>query len=87
MILTINAGSSSLKFKLFGSKNITGKIEEIGGKSKTTITVEGRKKVLNKKIVSHERAVELLLTQIPYSRVSKVCYRVVHGGSLNKPII
>lgn len=85
MILTINAGSSSLKFKVFGSKNITGTIEEIGGKSKTTITIDNNKKILNSKILNHERAVELMLTNIPYSRINKVCYRIVHGGSLNKP--
>jgi acetate kinase len=85
MILTINAGSSSLKFKLFGSKIITGKIEEIGRKSRTTITVNEEKKVLNDKIRNHEEAVKLMLANIPYSRVSKVCYRIVHGGPLKKP--
>ncbi len=85
MILTINAGSSSLKFKLFGSKMIAGKIEEIGKKSRTTITVNEEKKVLNDKITTHEEAVKLMLANIPYSRINKVCYRIVHGGPLNKP--
>jgi len=85
MILTINTGSSSLKFKLFGDKIIEGKIEEIGKNSRTTITIDGNKKVLTKKIRDHDGAVKLMISQIPYSSVKKICYRVVHGGQLRKP--
>ncbi|MFO1219500.1 MAG: acetate/propionate family kinase [Burkholderiaceae bacterium] len=66
-ILTLNAGSSSLKYALFahanGSRLMDGQVEGLG--------VGG---------LSHEQALQQILTRIDPSRVVAVGHRIVHGG-------
>lgn len=91
-ILSINAGSSSLKFQLFEmpeEKVITkGLVERIGLKDGIfTISVNGEKKQITQDIPDHEVAVKLLLDQLletgiikSYDEIDGVGHRVVHGG-------
>lgn len=68
MILIINPGSSSLKYKLFNKE-----LEEIKSKSFSRI---------GEKIRSHEVATNLMMKDIQpeENQITKVAFRVVHGG-------
>lgn len=90
MILTINPGSSSLKFKLFGTELIEGKIESIGKKTgQATIVTNGKALTTKKYFPNHEYAINYMLKiiseTISIQTISKVAYRVVHGGPITKP--
>jgi acetate kinase len=95
-IMAVNAGSSSLKFKLLEMPSetliLSGIIEKIGfTDSMFTVKYSGKKdkEVLN--IPNHSVAVELLLKKIVETKVVKsldeivgVGHRVVHGAELFK---
>jgi len=93
-ILSINAGSSSLKFQLFlmpEEEVITkGLVERIGLKDSIfTISVNGEKKEIVQEIPNHEEAVKLLLDQLlltgtikSFDEIDGVGHRIVHGGEL-----
>jgi len=91
-ILSINAGSSSLKFQLFEmpEENVItkGLVERIGlPEGIFSITVNGEKKELRQEIPDHDVAVKLLLDQLletgiikSYDEIDGVGHRIVHGG-------
>lgn len=83
-ILTINAGSSSLKFAMFEANELLtqvfkGSIKGIGGKSSTLQIGDETQEVM---ISDHKAAVHLLIDRIqPHSRrLLSIGHRVVHGG-------
>lgn len=92
IILSINAGSSSLKFTGFDMPSekvlISGVFERIGiDGSFYTIKVNGEKIKKEAKLESHEAAVKILTEElINYNIVKDLCeikgvgHRVVHGG-------
>ncbi|MFZ5364967.1 MAG: acetate/propionate family kinase [Patescibacteria group bacterium] len=91
-ILTINAGSSSLKFKLFDQKLkaiSSGIVEQIGGKSFCNF---GGKKTFVK-IKNHQEAITAVFLffkskKIDLAAIKKVGHRYVHGGDeYYKPLL
>ncbi|MFH0815156.1 MAG: acetate/propionate family kinase [Candidatus Falkowbacteria bacterium] len=99
MTLIINAGSSSLKFKLFDEKLRElndGIVEKIGLNG--SFVVFGNKKELVK-VENHEQALKLVFSllhkaAVPIEKIKKVGHRIVHGGAefvaptlLNKKVV
>ena len=92
-ILSINAGSSSLKYSLFNMDNETvissGIFERIGIEgSKYTIKYNGEKIEQEIELLTHTDAVKILLEKIidlgiihSLDEISGVGHRIVHGGS------
>jgi len=85
-ILTVNAGSSSIKLALFTAHNpiqklLEASIEGIGLPSTNLVTPDGTKHVA---VDSHSAASKLLMewltTQVAASSVTAVGQRIVHGG-------
>jgi len=92
LILTINSGSSSLKFKLFNQKLkkvSSGIVEQIGGRSFCNFDNDKR----YVKISSHEKALEkvfvfLKFKGIDLKDIKKIGHRYVHGGQkFYKPLL
>lgn len=93
IILSINAGSSSLKFTGFDMPSekvlISGTFERIGiGNSFYTIKVNGEKIKKEVNLSSHEVAVKILTEELinynivkDLSEIKGVGHRVVHGGN------
>lgn len=88
-ILIVNAGSSSLKFKLFNFKlkeAFGGIIEKIGlSGSFVAVEKQKNKKTRNQKINDHQEALQtvvdcLVENGIELERIVKIGHRVVHGG-------
>ncbi|MFY0632233.1 MAG: acetate/propionate family kinase [Vannielia sp.] len=88
-ILTLNAGSSSIKFGLFDAESLVeeagGQVERIGGEAELDLEIPGRPKVETRlPIANHHEAVTAILAAIaPYldgRAVVGVGHRVVHGG-------
>jgi acetate kinase len=96
-ILAINAGSSSLKFALFGTARdlpriLTGKFERIGlpgGTLSAKDLVTGRKWEQPTPIANHAACVRplwVLLAEEAKMSVQAISHRIVHGGaSLREP--
>ena len=94
LLLAVNSGSSTLKFRLYdmpSEKVITkGSFERIGSTdSDYTIRVNDEKIYKKEKIDNHEKAVNILLTELVEKGIVKklddikaVGHRVVHGGVL-----
>jgi acetate kinase len=91
-ILTINSGSSSLKFKLFDQKFKelqAGIVEQIGGQS--FCDFDGKKTVV--KIKNHQEAITAIFLffkskEIDLAAIKKVGHRYVHGGDMHyKPLL
>ncbi|MBY6046758.1 acetate/propionate family kinase [Vannielia litorea] len=88
-ILTLNAGSSSIKFGLFDAQSLTeeagGQVERIGGDTELDLEIPGEPK-LERRIpaANHQEAVTAILAAIaPYlggREVVGMGHRVVHGG-------
>ncbi len=93
-VLTFNAGSSSLKFGLFGAGADTpcraiGRIEPIGGAAELTLQ-DGDGAVIDRadldpsEAADHDGAtravLRLLQAHFPAARIGAVGHRVVHGG-------
>ncbi|HEX7633104.1 MAG TPA: acetate/propionate family kinase [Candidatus Saccharimonadales bacterium] len=85
-ILTVNAGSSSIKLALFAARDITQKvleasIEGIGLSSTNLVTPDGKKPVA---AGSHSDAamllIEWLTAQVATTSMTAVGHRIVHGG-------
>jgi acetate kinase len=98
VILVLNAGSSSLKFKLFGYPDLSlaayGNVSEIGtDKSQFTGTVAKNNQKIEKseKINDHRQAVKYILQLITDQDICKtkdikyVGHRIVHGGNHRAP--
>lgn len=91
-ILSVNAGSSSLKFTLFempeGKELINGYFEKIGLEdSFYTIKINGNKEKKVKSIKNHDEAVSVAIDEMILNKVidslediDAVGHRVVHGG-------
>ena len=91
-ILSVNAGSSSLKFTLFEMPEekvlISGLMERIGvGNSFYTIKVDGQKIKKEVELNNHEQAFEVLVKELEENNVVKsldeikgIGHRVVQGG-------
>ncbi|MGL4589141.1 MAG: acetate/propionate family kinase [Mycoplasmatales bacterium] len=94
--LIINAGSSSLKFKLYempGFIEVTeGIVDRIGLETGEIVTkLNGEKFVVETKIADHEQAISLMLEEFKkhnviadLSEITKVGHRVVQGGEIFK---
>lgn len=95
-IISVNAGSSSLKFQLFNMPSeevlTSGIVEKIGFKDAIfTIKVNGKKNTKVLPILDHTRAVELLLEALVHFKIVQSLdeivsagHRAVHGGELFK---
>jgi len=89
-ILTINAGSSSLKFALFAAGALdcvaVGQIEGIGTHPRLTVKSGRGEPILagERAVADHAGALATVLTVIgerfPHARVAAAGHRVVHGG-------
>lgn len=91
-IMSINAGSSSLKFSLFDMSNeevlISGVFERIGIEGGTyTLKYKGEKIKVEQELDSHETAVKILLEKLidlkvisNLEEIEGVGHRIVHGG-------
>src|SRR3712207_4468530 len=90
-ILTINCGSSTLKFELFeaaqGQRSIArGLVDRIGGRGSADLTVEnGERTVRSIAAADHgeatHRAIRLLDSSDLLGSLEAVGHRVVHGGA------
>lgn len=93
-IISINAGSSSLKFSLFNMENqellISGTFERIGvGNSFVTFKLNGEKIRKDVELKDHKDAVEVLLKELvdlgvikSLDEIDAVGHRLVHGGDV-----
>src|SRR6266403_4449857 len=91
-ILTLNAGSSSLKFALFRegetlSRELVGKFERIGlaeGKVTSTDTQTGKREEHPFQAANHTACVPMLASllerKIDVSTLDAIGHRIVHGG-------
>ncbi len=91
-ILSVNAGSSSLKFTMFelpaGNVLISGNFEKIGiGNSFYSIKLDGEKIVKEKDLKDHSIAVSTLIEELIDNKIVNslddidgIGHRVVHGG-------
>ncbi len=91
-ILSVNAGSSSLKFQLFempeGKVIVSGTFEKIGiGGSFYTVKLNGEKIRKEIEFESHKEAIEELLSALidlkvinKYEDIEGIGHRLVHGG-------
>ena len=91
-IMSINAGSSSLKFSLFDMSNeevlISGVFERIGIEGGTyTLKYKGEKIIVEQELDSHSTAVKILLDKLielqvisTLEEIEGVGHRIVHGG-------
>ncbi|MCI8575260.1 MAG: acetate kinase [Bacilli bacterium] len=95
-ILSVNAGSSSLKFTAFEmpeeKKLISGYFQRIGiDKSFYTLKVNGNKKEVEAKMNNHSDAFKILIEELinnhivsDMSEIKAIGHRVVHGGEYFK---
>ena len=91
-IMSINAGSSSLKFSLFDMSTeevlISGVFERIGIEGGTyTLKYKGEKIKVEQELDSHSTAVKILLEKLielqvisTLEEIEGVGHRIVHGG-------
>lgn len=94
LLLAVNSGSSTLKFRLYEmpeEKVVTkGSFERIGSPdSDYTIRINKEKVYVKKEIKTHKDAVDILLTELVEKGIVKslndikaVGHRIVHGGAL-----
>ena len=98
-ILTVNAGSSSLKFNLISLPEerelISGNFEKIGLNGGIyTIKINGSKIGKEAEMKDHKVAIELLIKELLENKIIKsldeidgVGHRIVHGGRYTKSVI
>lgn len=92
-ILSINAGSSSLKYTLFDMPEekvlVSGVFERIGmDKSMYSIKINGEKQVIETPLKDHKQAFEILINELiknniveSLDEIKGIGHRVAHGGS------
>ncbi|MEM6664947.1 MAG: acetate/propionate family kinase [Pseudomonadota bacterium] len=90
LILTLNAGSSSVKFAVFeagvgGNDLARGQVENVGGDARLDVAMAGApKKRIELGPADHAGALHAILTTIatlhPGSTIAGVGHRIVHGG-------
>ena len=93
MILTINGGSSSIKFSLFNEsleEKLKGKIDRIG-MGDSLLTYTGQKNKFPVKAVDLKEATDSLIDWLEkqkiFGQVRAIGHRIVHGMERNKPAI
>ncbi len=97
-ILAVNAGSSSLKFKMYQMPEeqvlIYGYLEKIGQNANCKIIINGQTQEFQAQIANHDQAanflIHILLTkQIIHSldEIKAIGHRIVNGGGQNKPML
>lgn len=91
-ILSVNAGSSSLKFKMYEMPEektlISGYIERVGiGGTFWNIKINGEKIHRERELVNHEEAVQVLIDELFENKIIEsldeikgIGHRIVHGG-------
>lgn len=88
-LLTLNTGSSSVKFRLFGLEKTLpllagGKVSDIGGHPVFDVRKESKKResYTLSEDVSHEEAIDLILKWLDDQRftLKAAAHRIVHGG-------
>ncbi len=86
-ILTLNCGSSSIKFRVFDDEEelISGLIDAISlENSKIEFSFNGKNEVLKRRIVDHSKGIKEMLQilddTIRLKTIDAVAHRVVHGG-------
>ena len=96
-ILTINGGSSSIRFALFEAGEmarlrLSGKIDRIGARgTNLTVTAGGGKNAVPQRLTAadHRKAVGYLLgwleSQAVFASIEAVGHRVVHGMKHSEP--
>lgn len=99
IILSVNAGSSSLKFSLFempeGVELVNGYFEKIGlSDSFYSIKVNGEKIIRDKRVDTHKKAVEYLCEELiengiinSMDEIKGIGHRIVNGGPKYKESI
>lgn len=99
IILSVNAGSSSLKFSLFempeGVELVNGYFEKIGlSDSFYSIKVNGEKIIRDKRVDTHKKAVEYLCKELiengiinSMDEIKGIGHRIVNGGPKYKESI
>lgn len=99
IILSVNAGSSSLKFSLFempeGVELVNGYFEKIGLKdSFYSIKINGEKIIRDKRVATHKKAVEYLCEELiendvinSLDEIKGIGHRIVNGGPKYKESI
>ncbi|ATZ20570.1 acetate kinase [Mesoplasma coleopterae] len=101
MILVVNAGSSSIKFRLFNDldKNnpidiLDGLAERITVDGAVSFKYEGKKYEYNVELPNHEVAIKFILDKLielniisNVDDINAVGFRVVHGGTISKSSI
>ena len=92
-ILSINAGSSSLKYTLFEMPEekvlVSGVFERIGmDKSMYSIKINGEKREIEAELKDHKKAFEILIEELiknniveSLDEIKGIGHRVAHGGS------
>ncbi len=97
-VLSVNAGSSSLKFKLYDmpyeEELVYGYIEKIGSDSSWKIITNGISKNYNGRLKDHSAAVKVLINTLIENKVIKsineikaVGHRIVNGAGKYKPTL
>jgi acetate kinase len=100
LVVTLNAGSSSVKFALFAAEAewprliVSGAVEGLGAKPRFRVDVvegEGSEKKLAARL-THRQAIAAIFTWIeeayPTAAISAIGHRVVHGGlRFSAPVI
>lgn len=91
LILTLNAGSSSVKFGLFTAEAepasvISGKVERIGGQARLVVKEKTGKRQVEIGARNHREALQAVLFEleddIAGRPVAGVGHRIVHGGAV-----
>ncbi len=93
-ILTINAGSSSLKFAIYGvdgKPTCNGQVEAIGLSPKLFVTVEGEETVKNVEAKTAGEALKSIFNYIKEELseldITGIGHRIVHGGTMfDRPV-
>jgi acetate kinase len=97
-ILTINCGSSTLKFELFeaadGERSIArGAVDRIGGRGSAVLSREGGERTVQPTAAADHgeaalQAIRLLDSSAPFGGLDAVGHRVVHGGArFSSPVL
>jgi acetate kinase len=80
-LLTLNAGSSSIKFALYDADGVTrraeGQVERVGTSAARLLT-GGEVRLLGE--VDHAGALDAILAALPDGDIGAVGHRIVHGG-------
>lgn len=84
LVLTINSGSSSLKYKVFDCSNfvlqLSGLIERIGSQHAQHIIKKTESLTTELPIADHGQAIACMMQELDMKEIVGIGHRVVHGG-------